>query len=336
MRRYSSRRFFALFGSRCALLSARVSVAVFSLCCFVSGPLEVAALVTSDGVGTHVVTAGVPAFGVNLDGVVKIGTVPFFGDENDPLLIGGTGSLISDTHILTAAHVAIAGPFQYMVEFDLVGGAVRIPVTGFALHPGYVPGGSANDIAVLELASPAPVGVPRYELHSSTNEVGSTIVLAGYGTTGSGALGVTSIDGNKRAGLNRIEATGDTIAMQFGDPQFNATLLLYDFDSGNASNDVTTLVGPGNLGFGADEAGLAPGDSGGPGFIQGLDGTFRIAGINEYVQGISLEALDVFDLDDIKNNSTWGEFFASSRVSTNLAFIADAVAGNLAQFADPE
>ena len=123
-------------------------------CCVVAlaAPPNVAAIVTSDGVGTHVVTPGTPAFGVNLDGVVKLGGLPPFATGDEPLSNLGTGALISDTHVLTAAHVADKGPFLYIVQFDLADGPVRIPVTGYAIHPNYVDGGSNDDIAILCVA----------------------------------------------------------------------------------------------------------------------------------------------------------------------------------------
>lgn len=289
------------------------------------------AIVTSDGVGTHVVTPGVPAFGVNLDGVV------FIGSEAFPGLGGGTGALISDTHILTAAHNIVStqrpalNPFVTSVRFDLPGGPVWIPVKGYAVHPDYDPinSGLNSDVAVLELASPAPAGVPRYELYTANDEIGKAFVVAGYGRTGSGETGATFFDGNKRAGRNRFEMTGTAIlALNPPDPgTFIPDAIYYDFDSGQAANDLTPLVtGSPDLGFGADEVNTAPGDSGGPAFIEGGDGIFRIAGITSF--GSSIIGPSGGDyLAGI--NASWGEFSGSARVSDSLAFINGAMAGNL-------
>jgi len=265
---------------------------------------------------------------VNLDGVVKIGIEAFPG-------IGGSGALISDTHVLTAAHIIVStdkfglNPFLTSVRFDLPGGPVWIPVKGYAVHPDYDPvnSGFNSDVAVLELASPAPAGVPRYELYTTNDEIGKAFVVAGYGATGSGETGFTFSDGNKRAGRNRFEMTGTAIlALNPPDPEnFASSALYYDFDSGQAANDLTPLVtGSQDLGFGADEVTVAPGDSGGPAFIEGGDGIFRIAGISSFGSSIGEPSDYLAGL-----NSSWGDFGGSSRVSESLAFINGAMAGNL-------
>lgn len=281
------------------------------------------ALVTSDGEGTHVVEPGVPAFGVNLDGVVNIG-VEF------PNFTAGTGALISDTHVLTAAHVIEGEPWILSVRFDLTDGPVWIPVKGYAIHPNYVTGVvDEHDVAVLELSSPAPAGVPRYELYTGSDEIGKAAVLTGYGRSGSGATGDTLPAGTKRAGLNRIDATGADVLAEFPEAaEVIAPNNLYaDFDSGHEDNDLTPLItGSADLGFGDDEVCLAPGDSGGPAFIEGNDGIFRIAGIN----GARGNTPDFPDFDYLPGiNSSWGEFMTFARVSTNLDFINDALGGNL-------
>jgi len=284
------------------------------------------AIVTSDGVGTHVVEPGVPAFGVDLDGVVLVGLEAFPGAVN------GTGALISDTHVLTAAHVIEQGTFFFSVRFDLADGPVWIPVKGYAIHPDYDPVTLGFDIGVLELASPAPAGVPRYELHTTHDEIGKSFVIAGYGRTGSGETGATHLDGKKRAGLNRFEASGAMINAAFPDlnPAFPPNALFFDFDSGLPANDLTPLItGTPDLGFGDDEVGVARGDSGGPAFIEGSDGIFRIAGVTAAVRFAADGPLRDADFNDVTGDSSWGELFDSAPVSTNLAFIQDAVAGNL-------
>lgn len=263
-------------------IMGKIARAMFAGCVLLAAawPFSASAIVTSDGVGTHVVTPGVPAFGVNLDGVVRL---DFEGLTDFGL---GTGILISDTHVLTAAHVIRDAPFLRSARFDLPGGAVLIPITGYAIHPDFGPTSGANDIAVLELAIPAPAAAPRYPLYTGSDEVGKTVIVAGYGRSGSGATGAGAIDGAKRAGLNRIDATGQDVA-DLGDypAGFDRSFLLFDFDSGQPANDFTTLFGAGETGFGDDEVGLGINpdlfdfDAGGPCFIETSPGVFHVAGM---------------------------------------------------------
>ncbi len=278
------------------------------------------AIITSDGDGTHIVEPGVAAFGINLDGVVSLDQQGFGF---------GTGVLISDTHVLTAAHVIRENPFLFSARFDLPGGAVTIPVVGYALYPGFSDTTLANDLAVLELAEAAPLEAPRYPLYTGTNEVGKTTVIAGYGRKGSGATGASGGlvgDGNKRAGLNRIDATGQDVADLGGYPAgFDSSFLLFDFDSGSPANDFTTLFGSGDLGFGNDEVGLGDYDAGGPLFIEVEPGEFRLAGINSVNAGL-LGSFSSFDY--AAETGSWGEVFRSMRVSSAISFINGAMAGN--------
>ena len=71
---------------------------LFVLLSSLAGSLH--AVVTSDTLGSHVVAAGVPAFGIDTDGVVIVGGLR---DSGEPV---GTcsGALIGDRHVLSAAH----------------------------------------------------------------------------------------------------------------------------------------------------------------------------------------------------------------------------------------
>jgi hypothetical protein len=94
-------------------------------------------------------------------------------------------------------------------------------------------------------------------------------------------------------------------------------MLVFDFDSGQAANNVLDLLGKqSDLGFGADEVGVYIGDSGGPLFIDG-----SVAGLNRAILG----GLDG-DYTTVEDGS-WGELAFVTRISSYEDFIASATGG---------
>ena len=183
------------------------------------------AIITADNSGTHTTTPGqgftrqgsVP---LNIDGVVQITTdTQTQSGENIEFL--GTGGLIADRYILTAAHVlTIVDPQANVVSqqidmfgannkvrFSLPDGDHFVPIAGVSLHPDYYHPFLGYDIAVIELVEDAPGTVPRYPIYTGSNEFGlSVFVKVGYGAAGWGGNITRDADHQKRAGFNAYEA----------------------------------------------------------------------------------------------------------------------------------
>jgi hypothetical protein len=215
------------------------------------------------------------------------------------------------------------------------GPGTSIDVQHYKIAPGYT--GEVidqNDIAILTLESFAPTQFERYELFLPTSLTGANVNIAGYGqrSTVGGAEGTTPAQNAGRTGYLR---EGDNIFdYAWGNPLFQGFFTtrdvggqfdgqnffgfaevefsyISDFDNGLRAQSAARrlanglglgLIGNANFddnGVGAREIGVAGGDSGGPGFVNG-----RLASINSY--GLTFGA----GFGDFKTglNNSWGEF----------------------------
>ena len=258
-----------------------------------------------------IVTAGPPVnfvtpLGRGFDGVVSlfVDTSTFSFQCSGVLL--GTGR-----YVLTAAHCVT----DSLGHADVIsaGALIETPSqvsfiqgAGVSVYPGY--DGNllhGNDLAILALASPAPPAADRYEVYAGTDEVGRVGLLAGYGLTGKGRTDLSVTPGERRAGLNRLDADGSLVGFSGGQG-----LLLYDFDNGRAANDgFGLLFGIHDLGEAGREVLPSFGDSGGPTFLSG-----SVAGIHSFV--FRLKSANGLTSDvDTRFNQSFGEFGADTRLS---------------------
>lgn len=294
--------------------------------------------------GTPQLAGAIVTFGdssLNQVGLGEFSGVVLIGTPNTIC----TGSLLKGgLHILTAAHCITdeQGKFETNIFnrttaiFNLSTGSVPVPVVNFFVHPNY--DGlffHGNDIAVLQLAQPAPSEAQRYEIYRNQDEVGQIFTQVGYGYIGTGATG-RDTESNPFAlayyGQNRFDALGDVF-----NPLFRGRVdgftnmvpgsqLLFDFDSGSTINDAFGVhFGINDVGLQVWETNIAEGDSGAPALLGNL-----IAGIASYGFGDSFLFSDGFHTDfDMETNASFGEFASTTRVSRYAQFIDDAIAGKV-------
>lgn len=201
-----------------------------------------------------------------------------------------SGALIGPRHVLTAAHV-VRGRLLSELGFRLNlsdGEALVLPVAAVHIHPGYqgtrrgADGLWRDDLAILELARPAPAGVPVYALYPDVQLARSMIAFVGYGQGGDGERGA-HLPGSprvKRVGYNRI----DTL-LPHGPADPRPVLFLFDFDGPDLTTNRFKPDTPHNGSLGPElEATFASGDSGAPVFVFD-QGAWKIAGVAAFVAG---------------------------------------------------
>ncbi len=167
-----------------------------------------------------------------------------------------SATLIAPKWVLASAHAFDPG-FGHSVEsfgkITIMG--QQVEVNNVFVHPAYnfydqINDGPINDLALVELAQPfdTVVPTPPYE---GFDEIGKTMKLAGYGHLGDGVNGIYSecFPCELHGADNLVfDANEDLIGIQFESPD---------------SQDIAELEGIG-----------APGDSGGPLFIETSTGRF--------------------------------------------------------------
>jgi len=226
-----------------------------------------------------------------------------------------SGALLDSYHVLTAAHcidkndngtaMSLSTSNDVRVRFNqnnpdalpaANGGATQIVASRVTMHPDYngfnnCADGSTgclnDDLAIITLSQAAPVGAARYSIWGQSLSAGQAIVMAGYGTSGTGLLGHIAGTADfyvKKSAENRTDLFDLNDEQGFvGGP---AEVWYADFDGvdyRHQNQDTFCQMGwacSASMGLNV-EGNIGGGDSGGPSFVL-VAGQYYLVGNNTF------------------------------------------------------
>lgn len=246
--------------------------------------------------------------GEGYDGVVRVAIGGYYG----------TGVLLYDGRaVLTSAHLFDnATSSSASVYFETTTGSQTLTSSRITPLSTYDATQDNNDLALVWLSSSAPVSANRYSLYRGSDEIGQTLTMVGYGLPGTGDAGtLTAYSGSplRLKASNQFDADAATLKSWLGSAMAwtptAGTQLVADFDNGASTQDALgQLMNRPGTGLGQNEGLIAPGDSGGPAFLNG-----QVAGIASYTASLARGSVAP-DIDGV-SNSSYGEIASWQRVS---------------------
>ena len=212
--------------------------------------------------------------------------------DGDSQFWNGSGTLVGDRWVLTAAHV-VDDAANTDWFFDTGAGTQRVQAQDVFYHPDWFNdnGATNGDMALVRLSEAVTDATPT-QLFGGNTPYGDEVALVGYGGSGTGETGWSgTYDLLRRAGTNVLE-TGDPYG--FGDE-----FLSFDFDDPNTS-DATAL-----------EAMLMFGDSGGA-IMADINGEWQLIGVNTFIAPFA---------DDVLDYGMYGDLMGSTSVEFHRDWI---------------
>lgn len=224
----------------------------------------------------------------------------------------GSGVLIDDRWLLTAAHVVEKAPAsEWEVIFERGWFDSSRSVQSIILHDEYNPQTQYADLALVKLKTPAPEDTSVYSLYTDSLSFGTPVSLEGYGDRwASDSYGFWTGVPLLQVSYNTVDT--DTQELGFFD---DASGLVFDYDNGSRYMDTLgQLFDQHHTGLGAQEGFIGPGDSGGGLFVDD-----ELAGILSY--------LIEYGRNDTTVNGGYGEVGVAQSIVHYYDWIASHVPG---------
>ncbi len=284
-------------------------------------------------------TDGMQFNGASFDGLARL-IFDSDGDLGNGAYICSGALLSGGRYVLTAAHCA--DNFNVMtVEFGVYGNVAKVTrgVAAAHVHGSWTGAlGKGADMALIELDAPV-TGIQGFNL-STGNDIGSTVLIMGYGTTGrgDGSGGGPNWDewGWAHYGWNQADVgivAFDQAHSPGNDFVYAGDEYVFDFDNGLDANNtlqrLATKAGASftsSTGLGADEALIAGGDSGGPDFVWN-GSEWLIAGVHSWGWDFCTGRIRRPNCDVAPGvPSSFGDLSGSTAVYAQAAWIQSVVA----------
>lgn len=269
-----------------------------------------------------------------------------------------SGALLSNFHVLTAAHcidkfddgnaMTLDASNDVRVRFNHdnptsnLAGATQIAASAVTMHPNYqgfgnCPAGSPSDwfcvnddLAIITLSQAAPVQAARYSVLGTGLSGGELITMVGYGTSGTGHVGHQSGTANfyvKKSGDNVVDLFDWDDEAYFGAgpnevwyADFDGTDMRGQFQDTFCQLGYVCSPYLGN----STEGNIGGGDSGGPSFMW-RNGQYVLVGNNTFGGTYP---------DQV--SGTFGTYFGGMSLAAYSSFLTQATGGAVVLVPEPE
>ena len=195
-----------------------------------------------------------------------------------------TGTLIASNFVLTSAQ-NVMGLAATDARFTL--GTETFSSVEISVHPNFdatqLGTDAANDVAIIELDRDA-TGVVPSQLYRNAPAINDLLTIVGFGAGGDGTNGEDGMFGTKRSGTTPVDIV-------------TPTLIQWSFDDDTESN-------------------IAPGDTGGPNFVQ-IGTELFVAGISSFNSQANAAIGDVASATRVDAYATWVDFVLGTPGTSN-------------------